>query len=177
MAEMTFKLSEAIPVLERTPEVLKTLLSGLPNDWIYNNEGPETWRPFDVMGHLIHGEKTDWIPRTRIILSNAENKTFETFDRFAQFKLSQGKTLEDLIDEFAILRKQNLDYLKSLNISLQDLTKTGTHPQLGVVTLRQLLATWVVHDLGHIVQVSRVMARQYKSEIGVWTKFFSVMQD
>lgn len=171
---MNFDLEKAIPILERTPVVLKTLLQYQPPDWTHKNEGGETWSAFDVVGHLIHGEKTDWIPRMEIILSQS-GKPFEPFDRFAQFDASKGKTLEELLMEFEQLRTQNIGILKSKNLSPADLKKTGNHPALGPATLAQLLSTWVVHDLNHLAQISRVMAMQYKEEVGPWVAYLGVL--
>jgi hypothetical protein len=172
---MNFTLEKSYEILERTPTVLRTLLSGLSDDWIMNNEGPETFSPYDVMGHLIHGEKTDWRERTVMILEHGTEKTFVPFDRFAQFEASKGKSLTDLIDDFEKLRLDSLTWLKSLNLTEEDFNKKGTHPALGQVTLRQLLSTWVIHDLTHIAQITRVMAKQYKSEIGPWIEYFRIM--
>ena len=172
---MNFTLEKSYEILERTPTVLRTLLSGLSDDWIMNNEGPETFSPYDVMGHLIHGEKTDWRDRTVMILEHGTEKTFVPFDRFAQFEASKGKSLTNLIDDFEKLRLNSLTWLKSLNLTEEDFNKKGTHPALGQVTLRQLLSTWVIHDLTHIAQITRVMAKQYKSEIGPWIEYFRVM--
>ncbi len=174
--KMKFNLSEAITILERTPTVCTSLLSGLSNGWTHTNEGPETFSPYDVMGHLIHGEKTDWIPRSKLILEFGTSKTFEPWDRFAQNKNSKQKTLEELLQEFANLRQENLAWLKSANLSDTDLNKTGIHPMLGEVSLQNLLATWVVHDLSHIAQINRVMAKQYKAEIGPWLEFFRILK-
>jgi hypothetical protein len=174
---INFNLKEAIEILGRTPSVLTFLLSGLPDGWIYNNEGGESWNPFDIVGHLIHGEKKDWIPRAKIILEYAEKKPFEPFDRFAQFKDSEGKTLNDLLEEFAKLRNENIDVLNKLNLEENDFNKTGIHPEFGTVTLKQLLSTWVVHDLSHIRQISRVMAKQYINEIGPWEKYLPVINE
>jgi hypothetical protein len=172
---MNFTLEKSYEILERTPTVLRTLLSGLSDDWIMNNEGPETFSPYDVMGHLIHGEKTDWRDRTVMILEHGTEKTFVPFDRFAQFEASKGKSLTNLIDDFEKLRLDSLTWLKSLNLTEEDFNKKGTHPALGQVTLRQLLSTWVIHDLTHIAQITRVMAKQYKSEIGPWIEYFRIM--
>lgn len=173
---MQFKLEEGIAVLKRTPRVLDVMLRGLPEDWVRNNDGPETWSPYDVVGHLIHGEKTDWIPRVEIILNDPQ-RPFTPFDRSAQFKASEGKSLNQLLDEFATLRAQSVSKLKKLHLQPADLAKQGIHPEFGAVTLRQLLATWVAHDLGHIVQISRTMARQYKEEAGPWTAYLSTLRD
>ena len=170
-----FVLSEGIPVLERTPATLRALLDGLPDRWIVSNEGPDTFSPFDNVGHLIHGERTDWIPRARIILAQGANRRFEPYDRFAQFRESQGKTLGDLLDEFAELRAANVETLRGLKLTERELGLEGEHPALGRVTLRQLLATWVAHDLGHIAQVARVMAKQYRDAVGPWRAYLPVM--
>lgn len=172
---MKYTLSDAIAILERTPAVLDRLLRDLPGAWTSPNEGPDTWSAFDVIGHLIHGEKTDWIPRARLILSDAMDKRFEPFDRFAQFENSKGKTLSQLLGEFASLRAENLNTLKSWNLQEFDLEKTGIHPAFGAVTLRQLLATWVTHDFTHIGQIARVMAKQYKEEVGPWVQYIGIL--
>jgi hypothetical protein len=172
---VNYSLQNSYEILERTPSVLKTLLSGLNDEWVMNNEGPETFSPFDVIGHLIHGEKTDWRERTNMILEHGVTKTFVPFDRFAQYEVSRGKTLKQLLDEFETLRNENMTWFRSLKVSESDLDKRGNHPVLGQVTLRQLLSTWVVHDLTHIAQITRVMAKQYKGEIGPWTEFFRIL--
>ncbi|WP_276502460.1 DinB family protein [Terrimonas pollutisoli] len=172
---MKFDLDKSVEILQRTPAVLKVLLQGLDEGWIVNNEGPETFSPYDVIGHLIHGEKTDWRDRTEMIMKFGESKTFVPYDRFAQFEESRGKSLQQLLDEFDKLRSVNLQWLASLQLSNEDFDKKGVHPSLGTVTLRQLLSTWVVHDLTHIAQISRVMAKQYKEEIGPWVEFFRIM--
>ena len=172
---MNFDLNKTTDVLERTPKILEDLLSGLSDDWIVNNEGDDTWSPYDIVGHLIHGERTDWMVRLEIIL-HKEDKNFIPYDRFAQSKESKGKSLQQLLSEFALLRKENLQKLKSLNLTENDLNKTGIHPEFGDVTLRQLLSTWTIHDLTHIAQITRVMAKQYKEAIGPWMKYFRVMQ-
>ena len=171
-----FALDEGVALLERTPAVLDALLRGLPECWIVANEGDATWCPFDIVGHLIHGERTDWIPRAKIILADGESRPFPTFDRFAQFTESKGRTLAALLDEFAALRKQSLRELSSMHLSQADFDRRGTHPQLGTVTLRQLLATWVAHDLDHIVQISRVLARQYSDAVGPWSAYLRVIR-
>jgi hypothetical protein len=172
-----FELGNAIAVLERTPATLRSLLLGLPPAWTDATEGPDTWSPYVVVGHLIQGERSDWIPRARIILAQGTERRFTPFDRFAQFRESEGKSLGDLLDEFAQLRAENLSNLKSWQLTDTQLALEGLHPAFGAVTLRQLLATWVAHDLGHVVQVSRVMARQYRDAIGPWTEYLSVMSD
>lgn len=172
---MIFDLDKSFQVLQRTPAVLSTLLSGMDDEWTMNNEGPDTFSPFDVIGHLIFGEQTDWVVRAKIILGPGNDKHFQPWDRFAQYEASKGKSLQQLLTEFEQLRKDNLQWLQSQTISESDLDKTGIHPVLGEVTLRNLLATWVVHDLTHIAQVTRVMAKQYKEEIGPWTEFFRIL--
>jgi hypothetical protein len=174
---INFNLKETIEILERTPDVLTSLLGGLSDGWIYNNEGGESWSPFDIIGHLIHGEKRDWIPRAKIILEYGEDKPFEPFNRFAQFKDSEGKTLNELLEEFTKLRNENIDVLKKLNLNENDFNKKGIHPEFGKVTLKQLLSTWVVHDLSHIRQISRVMAKQYKKEIGPWGTYLPAINE
>ncbi len=170
-----FVIEEAVAILTRTPRTLDDLLRGLPEGWIVANEGENTWSPFDVVGHLIQGERTDWIPRARIILAHGETRAFDPFDRFAQFADSSGRTLASLLDEFATLRRTNLRELESLRVSGEDLQRRGRHPELGTVTLRQLLATWVAHDLDHVVQISRVLARQYSDEVGPWRAYLRIV--
>lgn len=170
-----FDLHESIQILERTPSVLHGFLCGLNDKWIYANEGENTFSAFDVIGHLIHGEKTDWIVRMELILSENDNKTFSRYDRFAQLEESKGKDLEQLLQEFSDLRKQNLKILKQKKLSSADLLKTGNHPVLGIATLKQLLSTWVAHDLSHTAQICRVMAKHYKQDIGPWIEFLPIM--
>ncbi|MGQ0738348.1 MAG: DinB family protein [Bacteroidota bacterium] len=172
---MKFDLSSSYEILERTPAVLKTLLKDLSEGWIMNNEGPETFSPYDVIGHLIHGEKTDWATRAKIILEIGLSKPFTPWDRFAQYEESKGKNLQQLLDEFEAVRKENMTWFKSLNLTEADLDRKGMHPKLGEVTLRNLLSTWVVHDLTHIAQITRVMAKQYKEEMGPWPAFFRIL--
>jgi DinB superfamily len=174
-ARRPFVMEEAVAILSRTPATLDTLLRSLPEGWIAANEGGETWSSFDVVGHLIHGERTDWVQRARIILEHGEARAFDTFDRFAQFAMSEGRTLASLLDEFATLRQDNLRELATLGLSDADLDRRGRHPQLGVVTMRQLLATWVAHDLDHVVQISRVLARQYAEEVGPWRSYLRII--
>ncbi len=173
---MTFELNDGIAVLERTPRTLRAMLDGLPDAWTNPDEGPDTWSPRIVIGHLVHGEKTDWIQRAEIILAQSEHRTFAPFDRFAQFRDSDGKSVGQLLDEFEHLRSANLATLHGWHLEDAHLSLQGLHPALGPVTLRQLLATWVAHDLGHILQVSRVMAKQYRDAIGPWREYLSVMQ-
>ncbi len=174
---MLFNIEESVEILQRTPAVLEILLSGLEEPWITGNEGKETWSPYDVVGHLIHGEKTDWVPRMMIILGEGGDKKFTPFDRFAQFEESKGKSVAALLSEFKKLRSENLRILKEIKLSEEQLQKKGIHPEFGEVTLKQLLATWVVHDLGHLTQVTRVMAKQYKQEIGPWVKYFNIFNN
>ncbi len=171
-----FSLAEAIAVLTRTPATLSALLRGLPNIWVRGNEGSDTWSAFDIVGHLIVGERTDWMPRVRIVLENGEARPFDPFDRFAQSNESQDKSLEQLLDDFACLRRENLATLQALNLQPQDFTRRGRHPALGVVTLSELLATWAVHDLTHVHQLSRVMAHQYRDAVGPWSAYLGVLQ-
>ncbi len=173
---MNFELSKAIEILERTPRVLESLLLELSDTWITSTEGSDTWSPYDVLGHLIHGERTDWIPRLEAILSDGSNKTFAPFDRFAQFSESKGKSLNDLLEEFKIIRGRNIEILRSKGISLKDFSKKGIHPKFGEVTLVQLLSTWVVHDLDHIFQISRVMAKQYSTDVGPWIEYLKILR-
>ena len=172
---MNFDLRDGIEVLERTPAVLTSLLGGLPSDWTSPNEGPETWSPFDVVGHLIHAEETDWMVRTRIILSGAEERRFQPFDRDWHRRANRGRPLSELLEQFAGMRRNNLADLRALDLKPADLRATGEHPEFGTVTLDQLLATWVVHDLGHIGQITRVMAKQYKAAVGPWTAYLPVL--
>ncbi|HEV2206154.1 MAG TPA: DinB family protein [Candidatus Acidoferrales bacterium] len=172
---MEQNLNGTISLLARTPATLDALLRGLLDAWTLQNEGGETWSPFDVLGHLIHGERTDWMPRARMILESGETNTFVPFDRFAQIRESEGKSLSQLLDEFASLRAANLDELQTLNLTAQDLERRGRHPALGSVTLSQLLAAWAVHDLTHLHQISRILAHQYAAAVGPWSKFLGVL--
>jgi hypothetical protein len=171
---MEFVLDEAIPVLERTPAVLSALLDELPERWTRVDEGPDTWTPREVVAHLIHGERTDWIPRARIIIQQGRYRRFDPFDRFAELK--SDRPLRDLLDEFDQLRSGNVATLRGWNLKDKDLELTGEHPEFGTVTMRQLLATWVVHDLSHIAQITRTTARAYTHAVGPWTAYFRVLQ-
>jgi len=173
---MNFTLEKSIQILERTPNVLDAMLRNISADWTLHNEGGESWSVYDIIGHLIHGEKTDWIPRAKIILSEKPGKKFEKYDRFAQFEESKGKSLSQLLNEFKILREKNIEILRSLNITDKNLQEKGIHPAFGEVTLSQLISTWVVHDLNHIAQISRVMAKQYKPDVGPWTEYLKILQ-
>lgn len=172
---MEYSIEKSLEILERTPEVLESLLLGLSDEWANGNEGAATWSPFDIVGHLIHGEKTDWIPRMELILSDSADKTFQPFDRFAQQQASEGKALTELLQEFKMLRSGNVERLRSQGLTSGDLLKRGMHPALGEVTLQQLLSTWTVHDLNHIAQAARVMARQYENEVGPWKEYLGVL--
>ena len=172
---MKFTIAHTLRVLEQTPITLSALLAHLPEEWVKANEGEDSWSAFDIVGHLIHGEKTDWMERLKIILFQAK-KHFEPFDRFAQFEISKGKTIHELLDEFNAIRNKNLVYLSSLKINNQQLQQTGIHPEFGKVTLQQLLATWVTHDLGHLAQITRVLAKQYKNEVGPWKAYIPILQ-
>jgi uncharacterized damage-inducible protein DinB len=174
---MEFDLDKAMAVLARTPATLRTLLKDLPRDWVETNEGANTWSPYDVIGHLIHGERADWIARAKIILEHGESRPFDPFDRFAQFEESEGKTIAELLEEFAALRERNLATLREMKVSAGDFEKTGQHPALGRVTLKELLATWVTHDLDHIAQIARTMAKQYTAEVGPWEAYITVLHD
>lgn len=168
-------LQHTIALLTRTPAALNALLRDLPEAWIARNEGENTWSAFDVVGHLIHGERTDWMPRARMILQFGNLREFEPFDRWAQARESQGKSLGDLLDEFARLRSENLNELRALNLQEEDLARAGRHPALGAVTLSQLLATWAAHDLTHLHQISRIMAYQYRDTVGPWSAYLGVL--
>jgi len=170
-----FVLAEAIGILARTPATLDALLRGLPDPWITAHEGGDTWSPFDIVGHLIHGERTDWLPRAKTILEHGDARPFERFDRLAQFGASTGQTLESLLDEFASLRRRNLEELRALELTPADLERRGRHPELGPVTLGQLLATWTAHDLDHVMQVARVLGRQYSDAVGPWRAYLRII--
>ncbi|GAB5519775.1 MAG: hypothetical protein RhofKO_20260 [Rhodothermales bacterium] len=176
MKHMTFDISKSLEILSRTPSVVEALLNGLSEEWLMQNEGGDSWSPYEVVGHLIHGEKTDWVERAQIILSDAESKQFTPFDRFAQLENPQDRPIEDLLEEFKTRRAANLKVLRALPINSHTLAETGIHPELGIVTLKELLSTWVVHDLGHIAQVARVMAKQYASEVGPWTAYLGILK-
>ena len=176
MNENELNLDDMVAILARTPASLTALLEGLPDTWITATEGGETWSPYDVIGHLIHGERTDWIPRARHILAG-ETRPFDTFDRTAQFTQSQGMSLSELLAIFAVLRRDNVAALVGMNLTSADLSRTGQHPELGVVTLGQLLATWVVHDLDHLGQIARTMAKVYADAVGPWSAYLSILRD
>ncbi len=172
---MNFRIEQAVEILSKTPEVVTSLLGNLSDEWI-ETEDAENWNPFDIVGHLIHGEETDWIPRAEIILAQGENPAFVPFDRFAQFENSKGKTLRELLDTFAELRKESLEKLRQMNITGEQLKLKGIHPELGEVNLEQLLSTWVVHDLTHIRQIVTVLAKKYSENVGVWREYLSILK-
>lgn len=172
---MPFDLPQTLDILERTPAVLDALLRGTSDAWHAVAEGPDTWSAYDVVGHLVHGEETDWLPRARIILEHGEARPFEPFDRFAQFRRFAGWPLARLLDRFAELRRANLDVVRGWGLTEAQLALTGRHPAFGTVDLRQLLATWAVHDLNHVGQISRVMAKRYTDEVGPWRAYLSVL--
>jgi len=176
MKNQRLKLDDCVAILERTPASLAALLDGLPGTWISATEGDDTWSPYDVIGHLIHGERTDWITRARHILAD-ESRPFDPFDRTAQFTQSQGARLSELLATFANLRRDNVATLLGLNLTEEDLGRTGLHPELGEVTLGQLLATWVVHDLDHVAQIARTMAKAGSDAVGPWRVYLSILQD
>jgi hypothetical protein len=173
---MEHNLHNTISLLTLTPAALDALLRDLPETWTFRNEGANTWSAFDVVGHLIHAERADWMPRVKIVLQFGETKAFEPFDRWGQERVSQGKSLGQLLDEFARLRSENLGELRALNLRPEDLARRGRHPALGVVTLSELLATWAAHDLTHLHQISRVMAHQYREAVGPWSAYLGVLQ-
>ena len=172
---MEYQLDHARDILRRTPATLISLLQGVPDEWVFSNEGPDSWSPYDVVGHLIHGEQTDWIPRAKIILEHGEQRAFEPFDRFAMFEKSKGKSLSELLATFERLRDESLRQLEEMNLTPELLATRGRHPELGPVTLGELLATWVVHDLSHIGQIVRVMSKQYGESVGPWRAYLPIL--
>lgn len=173
---MNFQIEQAVEVLSQTPSVLNSLLGNLSDEWTMEKENADGWSAFDIVGHLIYGEETDWIPRAEIILAQGENLTFEPFDRFAQFEKSEGKTLKELLETFAALRAGNIEILCRMNLTPEQLKLKGIHPELGEVNLEQLLATWVVHDLTHIRQIAIVLAQKYTENVGVWKEYLSILK-
>ena len=171
-----FSLPEATAILERTPAVVDAQLRGLSDFWIRSNEGPDTWNPYDIVGHLVYAERADWMPRIHILLDFGESRPFDPFDRFAQLKESKGRSLEDLLDEFAAIRRENLVRLKAFDFKSGDLSRRGLHPSLGSVSLSQLLATWATHDLNHLHQLARVMAGQQREAVGPWINHLGVLK-
>ena len=173
---MKQNLGETLALLSRTPKMLDALLRDLPETWTHRNEGDGTWTAFDVVGHLVHGERTDWVPRVRRVMELGESKAFDKYDRTAQDRESKGKTLEQLLDEFAALRAANIATVRAMNLKPSDLDRRGLHPSLGTVTLGNLLATWAAHDMTHLHQLSRIMAYQYREAVGPWTQYLGVLQ-
>jgi uncharacterized damage-inducible protein DinB len=172
---MQFRIDDAIAILSHTPAALDAMVRGLPEPWLHANEGPETWSPFDVVGHLVAGERTDWVTRLRLILEHGDKHPFEPFNRTAMFEESKGKGITELLDTFATLRAQNLETVRALQLEPADFVRRGMHPSLGSVTLEQLLATWVTHDMTHMAQISRVIAKQFKDEVGPWREYIGVL--
>jgi hypothetical protein len=172
---MQFKLAEATQILRQTPATLNAMVGGMPENWLKCTEGAGTWSAYDVVGHLIHGELSDWIPRARMILEHGESKTFTPFDRVAMFREDQSRPVSALLDQFSFLRAENVAILESLKLTGAELSKRGMHPELGSVTLVQLLSAWVVHDLGHVSQIARVTAKQYCHEVGPWTQYLTIL--
>lgn len=175
MTSHAFSLDSGLLILERTPAVLRVQLSGLSDEWLRATEGGETWSPYDVVGHLAHLERTDWMVRVRRVMAGGEERKFDPVDRVAMLRDGRDRPIDELLDEFEMLRTRNLADLGELNLREEDLVREGLHPSLGPVTLRNLLATWVAHDLGHLVQVGRVMARRYRDDVGPWAQYLSVM--
>lgn len=173
---MQLSLSEATQILQQTPATVGSMVAGLPPSWLRLNEGSGTWSCYDIVGHLIHGEMTDWIPRARMILDCGESRIFDPFDRLAQFREDQTRPISTLLDQFAFLRSENIKVLQQLKLSGNDLMRRGMHPELGSVTLAQLLATWVAHDMSHITQIARITAKQYGHEVGPWKAYLSVLK-
>lgn len=173
---MKFEIDQAVEILENTPLVLKSLLGNLSEDWTKSENNKDDWSAFDIVGHYIHAEETDWIPRAEIILAQGENRTFEPFDRYAQFELSKAKTLDELLEVFAEKRKESLEILKSWNLTEEQLNLKGNHPELGEVTLENLLSTWLVHDLTHIRQIATNLAKKYTENVGVWKEYLSILK-
>jgi hypothetical protein len=171
-----FEMDEVTAILTRTPGVLDALLRGLPGVWLQGNEGEGTWSAFEIVGHLVFAERTDWMPRVRTLLENGEDRPFDPFDRTAQLRDRRGKSFEELLDEFASLRRESLAALRAMQLRPEDLARTGMHPALGVVTLRELLSTWALHDLTHLHQLSRVLAHQYRGEVGPWSVYLGVLR-
>lgn len=172
---MEFELEKGIAVLERSPQTLKAMLLGLPKDWLMSNEGENSWSPYDVVGHLVSLERSDWMGRARIIMEHGSSRPFDPVDRFAMFRESEGKSIAQLLEEFAVLRHENINSLRAMNLQIEDFKRPGRHPALGEVTLGQLLAAWVVHDLNHIHQIAQTMARQYQDAVGAWKEYLLVL--
>lgn len=176
METTEFSLDDAVAILERTPAALRAMLEGLSETWVRATEGEGTWSPYDVIGHLIHGERTDWMPRARHILAG-ETRPFDSFDRMGQVRESRGQSLAELLATFSQLRRENVAALLTMNLTKDDLGREGQHPELGKVTLGELIATWVVHDLDHVTQVARTMAKVYTQATGPWSAYLSILRD
>ncbi len=173
---MEFRIEQAIEILRTTPHVLRSSLRDVSDPWVNNNYGKKTFSPFDIVGHLIHGERTDWFPRVTLILEHGESKPFEPFDRYAMYEDSKGKSITELLDTFEDLRRENIESLTALNLTEQQLDLRGTHPELGTLTLRNLLAMWAVHDLNHIAQMAKSMAYQYRAKVGPFLEYASILK-
>lgn len=174
---MNFELNKSIELLQRSPQTYKSLFYGMNSNWGYLNEGKDTWSAFDIIGHLIHGEITDWIPRAKIILSKQlKDKTFEPFDMLAHKQICQSKTMENLLEEFEKLRNNNIKELKSWNLSEEELNMTGIHPEQGEVSLKQLISTWAIHDYGHLNQISRVIVKHHTEDVGPFKNFYTLLR-
>ena len=173
---MEFRIEQAIEILRNTPNVFRTFLKDVSNEWVQNNYGEKTFSPFDIVGHMIHGERTDWFPRIKLILEHGESRPFDPFDRYAMYEDGKGKTITELLDTFEELRRENIESLTALNLSEQQLDLRGTHPELGTLTLRNLLAMWAVHDLNHIAQMAKAMAYQYRDKVGPFLGYASILK-
>lgn len=174
---MNFQLEEAVEILERTPQTLSQLLTGLSSEWINRNEGENTWSAFDVVGHLIEGEKNNWLPRIKMILTKGATEPFPPFDRFSQLNQNDGKTMEQLLNEFADIRRANLEILRQIINPKTNFEQTGVHPEFGIVKLREQISTWVAHDLTHISQIARVLAKRYQNDVGPWRAYLRILAD
>ena len=175
MAQRAFAMDDAVAILSRTPATVDALLRGLPDEWTHASEGGDTWSPYDVVGHLIHADLTNWLPRARVILAHGESRAFDDFDRVGQNARARGRSVGELLDEFAAVRRDSLRQLAALVLTEADLDRRGQHPALGVVTLRQLLSTWVVHDLDHVMQITRVLGKQYSDAVGPWRAYLRII--
>ncbi len=173
---MDFTIGQSVEVLRNTPGVLRGLLGGVSEAWVRNNYGPDTLSAFDVVGHLIHGERADWIPRAKIILEHGRDQPFEPFDRYAMYEASKGKCIEELLDTFESLRQENIETWRAMNLTREQLDLRGVHPALGEVSLRNLLAMWTAHDLNHIAQICKAMVFQYRDEVGPWLAYCSILR-
>lgn len=173
---MGYQITDAVAILDRTPSVLRAMLVGLSDRWVLSNYGEKTFSPFDVVGHLIHGERTDWMVRAKFILKHGDSKPFEPFDRYAMYEASAGQSIDELLDTFESLRRENIAALEALELTVEQLSLRGRHPELGPVTMEALLAMWVVHDLNHIAQIAKAMAFQYRDNVGPWLAYASILK-